>query len=56
MASGNSREITTSQVGVHDKLDELVTKYRPNRPTVQSTSELWVGLTKLITGTPLLCP
>ena len=28
MASGNSREITTSQVGVHDKLDDLVKKYQ----------------------------
>jgi tRNA G46 methylase TrmB len=28
MASGNSRGITTSQVGVHDKLDDLVVKYR----------------------------
>ena len=27
MASGNSREITTSQVGVHDKLDDLVRPY-----------------------------
>ncbi len=28
MASGNSREITTSQVGIHDKLDDLVKKYQ----------------------------
>ena len=40
MASGNSREITTSQVGVHDKLDELVTKYRTSenkRPVSEHT-------------------
>ena len=28
MAGGNSRGISTSQVGVHDKLDELVVKYQ----------------------------
>lgn len=28
MTQGNSREITTNQVGIHDKLDELVEKYR----------------------------
>ena len=28
MASGNSREITPTQQGIHDKLDELVVKYQ----------------------------
>ncbi len=31
MAGGNSREITTSQLGIHDKLDELVKKYHTTK-------------------------
>ncbi|WP_032094973.1 MULTISPECIES: tRNA (guanine(46)-N(7))-methyltransferase TrmB [unclassified Alteromonas] len=52
MSDGNSRSITTNQVGVHDKLDELVLKYQSSvnkRPVGEHTQaafdevSLWLG-------------
>lgn len=53
MASGNSREITTSQEGIHDKLDELVAKYRANenkRPVSAHTQLAFDDVSNWLSG------
>lgn len=53
MASGNSREITTSQQGVHDKLDELVAKYQQSenkRPISAHTQQAFDEINAWLEG------
>lgn len=53
MSDGNSRSITTNQVGVHDKLDELVLKYQSSvnkRPVGEHTQAAFDEVSQWLGG------
>lgn len=53
MSDGNSRSITTNQVGIHDKLDELVVKYQAStnkRPIGEHTKHAFSEVCEWLDG------